>query len=245
MVSIAICENRFEIADIVNEMIYKSAKEIGIMIETTIFSDTETLCRNIEFGVSFDIYIIDKDFKDRYCDNILDFIRNDRELDKAQIILLVKQNETDISLFKEDIMSYITKPITQEDISRVMKWFYKVYYNPQKTFSVSYRKNKWYFDPNMIVFFESENRTIKLHTKNHVYRYYGYLKDIINHEKYPYFIRVHQSYIINIFYVEEFNSESVTLIEKKVIPISKRYKELFLLTIQGDVDKSKSPKTKL
>lgn len=233
MVHIAICEAKDEITERLSSMLNIAAKEIGVMIESTVFSDTETLCRQIEIGAGFDIYIIDKDFKDPYCDNIIKYIRNYREQDNAQIVIIVDKTENDFSIFKHDIMSYIVKPISQNDITKALEWYSRVYYNPQKTFSISHRKAKRYFDLSKIIYFESENRTVKLYTKNHVYKYYGNLKDVLDRKERPYLVRIHQSYVINTFYVEEYSPEFVTLIDGVIVPVSKRYRNTIMEIIRA------------
>ena len=82
-----------------------------------------------------------------------------------------------------------------------------------------------------IIYVESERRVITVHSVEEDIRVNMKLSDL--EEKLPeYFVRVHQSYLVNMYQIKLFSSKGVELLDGRIVPVSRpRYakaKEYFL-----------------
>lgn len=73
-----------------------------------------------------------------------------------------------------------------------------------------------------ICYFESQGRTIVIHTITNQYTFYGKLSNLLDNESLSDFISIHKSYLVNKNYIERFTSHSVVLIgiDRVELPIS-------------------------
>lgn len=94
-----------------------------------------------------------------------------------------------------------------------------------------------------ILYFESKWRQLFLHMQgDFVHEFYGRLDEYENELKSLFFIRIHQSYIVNCKHIGHFTREGVTMSDGKSLPVSRgKYTESidrFTLYCDGVPDKS-------
>ena len=73
-----------------------------------------------------------------------------------------------------------------------------------------------------IQFFESDNRIVHVHTSNASYEFYGKLnelEELLSTTK-QYYIRIHQSYLVNFKYIHTLGNSEVILTNGTTLPIS-------------------------
>jgi DNA-binding LytR/AlgR family response regulator len=71
-----------------------------------------------------------------------------------------------------------------------------------------------------ILYFESNNREVKIVTTEGEEIFYGKLNDVFKQVAKHHFMFIHKSYIINYFFVTKFTYEEVTMSNSEVLPIS-------------------------
>lgn len=106
--------------------------------------------------------------------------------------------------------NYLIKPLEINKLKNVCDRFLKIERDIEKQ-SLSIRANRREVNIlfNDIVYIESSNTTIYVHTKDEVYRTYGKLGDFETQLTNENFLRCHQSYIINLNFVKECKDEFV------------------------------------
>jgi Response regulator of the LytR/AlgR family len=71
-----------------------------------------------------------------------------------------------------------------------------------------------------ILYFESNNREIKMVSNDGEEIFYGKLDDVYDQVAKYRFMFIHKSYIVNYFFVTKFKYEEVTMSNDEVLPIS-------------------------
>ncbi len=72
-----------------------------------------------------------------------------------------------------------------------------------------------------ILYLESKDHYITLHTQNEIYRFRGKLSDIEKQVGKEFFIRCHASYLVNFQYVKALGKGKLLLSDNNIIPISR------------------------
>ncbi|CAM1364087.1 LytR/AlgR family response regulator transcription factor [Tenacibaculum xiamenense] len=87
-------------------------------------------------------------------------------------------------------------------------------------------KNKVHVLLDELIFIKSEDHYLALNTSGKKEFIRGNISKIIK-ELPPNFVRCHRSYIVNINSIKQYNKESLLLINKAIIPVSRSYKKQF------------------
>ena len=91
-----------------------------------------------------------------------------------------------------------------------------------------------------ILYFEGDNRRVKIVTAGHTYHCYSTLENLfskINMEQAG-FIRLHKSYAVNLRYVATFSVRMVTLFDGSEFTVSAPFKENALRRYEGYISKT-------
>lgn len=160
--------------------------------------------------------------------------RKIREKDKNSIIVyLTGYKHYALEAFEIESFNYLIKPVTEERFAEEMERILlriqekKALEEKIKLFPI-YTKDKLiqllYDD---IYCFEKSFRKIKVHTLNETIEFYGSMKDLIEQIDDSYFVRCHQSYIVNKNKIREIQENKIILNDKEewYIPISRTYKK--------------------
>lgn len=157
------------------------------------------------------------------------------------VVFVTAYDEYAINAIKQNAADYLLKPVDKKDLEftieklQALKKNQKLkYQKPGKTYeriSIPLEKKMLFLDPRTILYCESEGNYshifLKEGKKYMVSRKLKYFEDILPDE---YFFRVHNSYLINLAEVREFNRANacLRLSNAKTIPVSRTRKSLFL-----------------
>ena len=131
-------------------------------------------------------------------------------------------------------LDYLMKPVTEEKLRQLFRRIRARYAQEESsTFTLKNMDGTWRFRLCDILFFYSDRRKVMLVTAKGEYSFYARL-DEIEHQLSPYFVRIHQRYLINPSHVDYLGSESVT-INGRELPCSRRYRETALTKIARSI----------
>ena len=88
-------------------------------------------------------------------------------------------------------------------------------------FTYEFERKTYRYPCRDILYLESNLRRIILHTAGKTAYLYGKLDDIA--EKYPGFIRIHKSYLVNRKYIRTISAGTVVLANGGILPVSRKY----------------------
>ena len=161
-----------------------------------------------------------------------------RQTDRKVIIILVTSySEYMPQSFKIDVFDYITKPFTDKDISEVFCRALQKYTDWHSTITVMWKDTSYTVDIGDIVSVEIDGRHVNVNTEKSVYKSEAKLGYFDRHLA-PYgFFRCHNSYMVNMAYVKDFDDNKITTHGGKDIYVSVRKKKEFLRAYNNYVAK--------
>ena len=176
---------------------------------------------------SFDLALIDIIMP--YDINGFDVSKKIREVnDKIAIIFLTKTLNYAISGYEVKAFDYLLKPLAFEDFSLKMTIFLKTLQSKgEKELAFKSKGIIVKLKEKDIVYIDTYQHYLSLHTENRVYETRGNIKDI-SKELSDLFSRCSNYCIINFLYVNEIQKDDVLLKSGELMKITGKYKKQFL-----------------
>ena len=146
------------------------------------------------------------------------------------------------SVYYDDIFEniapqgFLEKPIQYNILNFFIKQIEGEYKKKSTKLKISYDFKEYLIPIDKILYIQSTKRVCEIITENETFRCYKKLSGFL--EELPdFFIRCHQSYIVNINYVKSHEIGQFTLTNGMIVPISKSYaknaKNLYLMNFGG------------
>lgn len=179
------------------------------------------LIYDVEEGRFFDVIFLD--VRDRYKDEIqgIDVAYQLRKNGyEGQIVFLTTTAEFAVDSYEVDAVGYLMKPHSSKKIFAVMDKIFAEY--TTKTYQIRTRFNIAQIPFNEILYIDSDNNKCILHRKDgRTYTIYKKLNEIEEELTASQFLRCHQSYLVNMDYIERADKE-FELISGDIISIRQR-----------------------
>jgi len=217
---IAICDDEQMICSQIENTILKYAAENNEKTDTQVFYSGEELCKFLEMGQSFDLLFLDIKLKLIDGIEVGRKIREEMDNQILQIVYISGNDNYYRDMFDVRPMHFLHKPIKEaaiiKDVRLAMKLVDKlggvfIYKKGHETFRKPVKD---------ILYFESNNREVKMVTNEGEEIFYGKLDDVYKQVAKYHFMYIHKSYVVNYFYVTRFRYEEVTMSNLEVLPIS-------------------------
>ena len=230
MIQIAICDDDMTTTSQIEEYIRQIEIEQHIQVQYRIFFDGKSFMQSVESGEVYDLIYLDVEMP---LMKGLDAAKKIREMEISSLIIYISNYETYCeSMIETEPFRFLRKPIN--DVNLFRKYFmsaYKKLENRNEYYTYSYKKIHHKININDIMYFESNNRKICIHTNGNQENntFYGQLDKVEKEleSKSCTFIRIHQSYLVNSMYINTVQHDAVILENKDELPISeKRQKEI-------------------
>ena len=230
MIQIAICDDDMTTTSQIEEYIRQIEIEQHIQVQYRIFFDGKSFMQSVESGEVYDLIYLDVEMP---LMKGLDVAKKLREMEISSLIIYISNYETYCeSMIETEPFRFLRKPINDVDLFR--KYFmsaYKKLENRNEYYTYSYKKIHHKININDIMYFESNNRKICIHTNGNQENntFYGQLDKVEKEleSKSCTFIRIHQSYLVNSTYINTVQHDAVILKNKAELSISeKRQKEI-------------------
>lgn len=155
-----------------------------------------------------------------------------RQINHSIIVIFVSSYTCYVTkAFRLNAFQFLVKGASQEDIiieyNRAKAHYLKEHY----LYIIKQKNNTTKVQINNMVYIESQNRHLYLSTVDEKrYEYRGKLdKETTKLDKYN-FVRLHESYLVNMAFIKSLNNDRIILDfeNEKVISISRKYKEKVL-----------------
>ena len=224
MYRIGICDDDKELCSGLEEQIYKIAGELSVKVELEVWYSGEGILNDLRNGTQLDLIFLDIELVRKNGILVGKYIRNEMEDMQTHIVYISSKQNYAMQLFKVQPLDFLIKPISDEQLKEALvrsmkqKQSLKICFEYQKGSSIFRIPTK------DIAYFMSMDKKIRIVTKDGEEEFYGKLKNIL--EELPAdFMMIHQSYIINQFYVSEYFYDSVKMSDGTVLSISKPYRK--------------------
>lgn len=223
MYRIGICDDEKNTCIELEKMVCEYAKQSMIELETLIWHTGEALCKAIK-ELSIDLLFLDIELITTSGIEIGRYIRNELENHEISIAYISSKSSYAMELFKIRPIDFLIKPIRYEDVAEIIEESLKLYRRNKLIFE--YRSKGVYGKVQYkdIIFFSSDNKKIKILTRNSVPEFNGRIKELL--PRLPdNFIQIHQSYIVNLDHVLECTYASVKMSGDIMLNISQPYRK--------------------
>lgn len=223
MMQVAICDDDIITTSTIEAYIKEIAKKEHIKVEYSIFFDGNSFVQSIQNGKVFDLVYLDIEIP--YIDGI-NGARTMRDMELSTLIVYISNYETYFrQLFDTEPFRFLSKPIDDKELfENVFMAAYKRVKKSAKFFMYTYNKIIYKVCINEIMYFESNNRLIYIHTRGtkNDGKFYNRLSSIEKDSaiKCNRFLRIHQSYLVNYEYIQSVGSSAVRLYDGTVLQIS-------------------------
>jgi DNA-binding LytR/AlgR family response regulator len=243
VINIAICDDNLSTTELIENLILNNQKLFSEKIEISIFFSGESFSKSITKICPFDIVLMD--IKMNGIDGIetSEKLRSKIENDSVDIIFISSHEEYHFQLFDVRPSGFIKKPIDEEIfnnklINLINKTIKKKKQGINNFFPVHKKGKIFLIDFSSIIYFESRKRKIFIFTKEEEIKYYSTLNEEEKKLSGSNFVRIHQSYIVNFYFVKEISIKKIILTTQKELPISERrsvYVKQSYLNFRGEL----------
>lgn len=193
--------------------------------EVHIFTSGETLYETVSAGKRFDLIFLDIELQRMSGVVVGQRIREELCDEAVHIVFISGKTEYAMELFAIRPLHFLTKPFTRKQIIEVLEKAMRLSIRYQDTFEFKIDQTYHKIRYGEIWYFESKARKILLYTENGEYHFYGKLnqvEEVTNH----YFLRTHQSYLVNPLYIERYEYNQVHLLNRRSLPISESCRKM-------------------
>ncbi|MCH5270912.1 MAG: response regulator transcription factor [Lachnospiraceae bacterium] len=224
MYNIGICDDGENICASIENMILQYAEEKKIKTDIMLWYTGESLCNYLEQGGHLDILFLDIELFELTGVEVGSFIRNKMEDRGMQIIYISGKSSYAQKLFKTQPMDFLVKPIAAQQIHDSLELAIKILEKNTYKFEFQIGREYYYVPYGEILYFESEDRKIKIVTAHDIKEFYGKIKDL--EKSLPEgFLTIHRSYVINKTHVIRYTYEMVEMDNGMSLTISKAYRK--------------------
>lgn len=220
MFRIAICDDEQVICSQIENIILSYAAESNEKIDTQVFYSGEELGKFLDMGQGFDLLFLDIELKLINGIEVGKRIRDELDNQIMQIVYISGKDSYFRDLFEVRPMHFLQKPLNEAEIIKDVRLAMKLTEKLGGVFI--YKKGHEIFRKPVknILYFESNNREVKMVTTDGDEVFYGKLDDVYNQVAKYHFMYIHKSYIVNYFFVTKFRYEEVTMSNQEILPIS-------------------------
>lgn len=223
-IRIAICEKDVK----QREYVTANIKELQYDIVCEEFGNVYDLQEKFEENEGvFDVVLISTTLQHR--GDGMELAHSIREISlKPAIIMMAESGDYMRDAFDIFAMAYLMKPISFRDLERAFTFYTKNSKSERRaSWMVKSKGGNWTrLFCRDIEYIESSNREILVHMSNGTtvssYAKLSEVEEQLNEES---FVRCHQSYIVNMFYVNELNS-SEFMMRDVALPISRKFNKV-------------------
>lgn len=220
MYRIGICDDDLAFCGQLEEALLTYCPKIQMKIELFTFLSGTELLTTVHTDGPFDIIFLDIELSDISGVNIGKILRSDLGNEITQIVYVSSQTSYAMQLFQIRPMDFLIKPVSENDIARIMNTYYRLFIEGAHFFEYKSGKTSHRVDEKHILYFQSEGKTVHIYTTFGTDTFYEKLSDIEKRLNPNVFFNVHKSFVINWNHVAEFHLNYITLNNGAIIPIS-------------------------
>ncbi len=220
---VAICDDERFFLEQLHEMILKT----GRMGEYDLFDNPDDLRAALRKGVCYDVVFMDIDWKRKGENGIQYAVEINKLYPETNIIFTTSYNERfSQKIFWEtvNLCGYLVKPVQERNLQMLLdkldRMQKKQIEEREKSIIIRHKAGSEVYKYRDILYLESKAHQVIIHTKK---------KDITVYEKLNAyeeqlkdgFVRVHQSYLVNMRYIKRIDRNELLLQNDVLLPVSK------------------------
>lgn len=216
-----ICDDEISTCAEIEQMLLQFAFEKCMKLEVDIFYNGDVLTQNLKYEKAPDILFLDIELPGLNGVEIGKYIREILRNSEMFLVYISSKKEYALELFQNQTFDFLVKPIKKEKLCHVMEKIVNIIGKNECNFIYKNQGNTYHVVYKDILYFQSNGRKINIVMKNEIKYFYGKLSDIEKECPESLFLRIHKSYLINMYYVKEITYKWIKMINGDVLDISR------------------------
>ncbi len=219
---IAICDDDINFINTIEKYIDKHKRNIIDCDEYQ--SGEELVYAYKENQERYDVIFLDMEMEQLNGIETANLIRTIDE--RVIIVFITSHTEYMRESFKCSPFRFLVKPVDEGEFKDVLRDIRGKISAQRKVYAFSENKAKIRLYCDDIIYCESQDHWVMIHTKEKTYKICKSLNDVYEQLDPEMFCRVHKSFVINLFYIKSIKDNDAELYHSdKLIPISRSYKK--------------------
>lgn len=212
MLRMAICDDNSIFTGELEALVMQESQKLGIRVEVDVYSDGKTLLQSIQSGERYVLIFIDIEMKQ--VDGIT-AARGIREIDRSVLLIYISGYDEYLKeLFEVEPFRFLSKPLDQAQFTRYFKESCQRIEETEIFYQFKYNKGVRKVPLKNVVYFESTNRKVNIFlidgTQECFYEKLNNVEKDLSKSR-LYFLRIHQSYLVNYDYIKKMTFSNITL----------------------------------
>ncbi len=201
------------------------SKNNDISIEfDSFYSGTEIIERLKQ--TYFDCIFLDIEIGQMSGIDVSKYLRETLKNETTEIIYVSSHSQYAIDLFDFDPITFLLKPIDQEKLILAFKKFLKRLKISEEVFAFKNGRELYRVPLKDILYFESSDHKIILHTTKQDYKFYDKMDRLVSLLEAQKFLSVHKSYLVNSKHIQKYEYEVITIDNGMIIPIAQSKRKI-------------------
>ena len=220
MIRIAIIDDAVEIGTQLETILIEITTNKGIAIDIDIYYSGKELCEHLQNGEFYDLIFLDIEMDDTNGFDAAEELMSGSA--KPLIVFVTKSTEYTIRGY-DVAFHYLVKPLNEAKFHEVLKRALRLIIPQYFTFSSN---GELYRIPvQEILYFESRNYMLVVHTQQQIYKTRLSLKEVEPQLSSANFLRIHASFLINLHHVIRITKDDIEMQDHQLIKISRNRKK--------------------
>lgn len=212
MLKIAICDDDQIFAGRLESLILQESRRMNLQMETDVFYDGKSLVDSIREGNWYSLIFLDIELKQM---DGISAARHIRDMDRHVLLIFVSDSNCYLQeLFEVEPFRFLSKPLNVQKFRGYFEEACKRIGETDVFYQFTFNKEVHQVLLKDVVYFESRKRMVYIFLKDGktVY-FYGKLNEVEKEltDKGNYFLRIHQSYLVNHNYIKKMNYYNVVI----------------------------------
>ncbi|MDO4183420.1 MAG: LytTR family DNA-binding domain-containing protein [Coriobacteriia bacterium] len=146
---------------------------------------------------------------------------------RTQVIYASGHLETAPEVYDTNHVYFLLKPVSTEKLQKALDLAFEALSSATNApIKLKFGRGFTLVYPTSIKYIESNLRKLTVHTVQEDLQTYAKLEEV-QKQLPPYFVRCHQSYLVNLAFMENYKNEGITMLDGTIIPVSRaRAKEV-------------------
>lgn len=236
MFKIAICNGEQLFCEYMREQILAFFKETQVECGIRTYGTGAELLEDLKRRSRLDLLFLDTELVDGSGIETGIYIREKLQDFRLKIVYLSHEPGYAMRLFRTEPMDFLIKPVRKEALEGVLRRFLIQQTKLQRVFLYKEGHGVEQVPYDSILYFQSMNHKVVIHTTEEQREFYGKLREVENVAP-DYFVRIHKSYLVNEHFIGRFSYEKVILQNEQVLTISKSYRSIMQSRVCQHVEK--------
>lgn len=224
MLEIAVCDDETNICNDIEAYIDYYAENSEVTFKTEVYFSAEKLLEAYNSGKRYDLVFLDIEMEGMSGIDYGKILRDEMDDQKTKIVYMSWQKSYAMDLFKIRPFDFLVKPLDAVAIGRTLDTAIKLIGDIDAYYIVQTRNEHIKLLQKDILYFESSNRKVTVHTSERIIEFYGKLEDVSMQLGSDVFWRIHKSYLIHYDHTDHFKYDAVCLEDGTYLPISQSYR---------------------